>query len=125
MPSNKRTFTIKVTIGGRSKKKIKKVTKEITYAKGKCFGFSEYYGPKGGGPISGANVWIYSRQSLRELADTFFHEMTHVFFAVIGGIKKQKATEEDVCNWVGFLVKRLLADYDGGKYGRINRRLWK
>ncbi|MEK7140718.1 MAG: hypothetical protein AAB815_02950, partial [Patescibacteria group bacterium] len=100
---------------GRSKR-VKRSAAMIAYAKGTVYGLTEYYGPNNSAP-NGCKVWIYSRQSKRELADTFFHEMVHVFFQMIGGVNKQGQPEEAVAKWIGYLAKITLADYDK-EYGR-------
>ena len=112
----RRSFGIIITFGGRSKRVLKSV-KEIAYSSGPAYGLTEYCGPKNG-VSSGCKVWIYSKQSKRELADTFFHEMTHVFLQMIGGVKKQGKKEEFACRWVGYLAKAMLSDYDSKTYGR-------
>ena len=105
-----KSFGIIVNLGGRSKRIKKSVAGQITYAKGPVYGLTEYYGPKNGG-MTGCKVWIYSRQSKRELADTFFHEMTHVFLQMIGGVRKQGRDEELAARLIGYLSKTMLADY--------------
>lgn len=116
-----KSFSIIVELGGRSKR-VKESARQITYAKGKVFGLTEYYGPRGSTKTTGCKVWIYSRQSKRELADTFFHEMTHVFLHMMGGVKKQGDQEELLARWVGFLSKAMLADYSPA-FGRRKRRV--
>ena len=106
----KKIINIIVQFGGRSKH-VKDSARKIAHAKGKVYGLSEYYGPKGSTKTDGCKVWIYSRQSKRELADTFFHEMTHVFLHEIGGIEKQGNKEEFAARWIGYLAKLTLADY--------------
>lgn len=105
-------FGIIVNLGGRTKKVLDSASK-ISYVRktDKVFGLSEYLGPKGNDKITGARVFIYSRQTKRELADTFFHEMAHVFFEFLGGKKKQGKKEEFACRWIGYLAKMALADY--------------
>lgn len=112
----KESFGIIVNLGGRSKKVFASV-KKIAYSDGPPFGITEYYGPKNG-TTTGCKVWIYSRQSKRELADTFFHEMAHVFLHMIGGVKKQGKREELVARWIGCISRAMLADYDSLRYGR-------
>lgn len=112
----KKRFSIIVEVGGRSRK-VKDSAEKIRYSNGKLYGLTEYYGPKKGG-ITGCKVWIYSRQSEREIADTFFHEMTHVFLQMFAGIKKQGKRDEAMANWIGYMTKTLLAD----QYGRYDRR---
>jgi hypothetical protein len=104
-----KSFGIVVNLGGRSRR-VKDSARKITYAKGTIFGLTEYYGPRHN-KTTGCKVWIYSRQSKRELADTFFHEMTHVFLHMIGGVEKQGDKEEFVARWIGYLAKLNLADY--------------
>ena len=104
-----RSFAIIVNLGGRSKR-VKESASKIAYSKGLVYGLTEYYGPKNGG-TNGCKVWIYSRQSKRELADTFFHEMTHVFLHMIGGFGKQGREAEALANWIGYLSKAMLADF--------------
>ena len=115
-------FAVVVEIGGRSKRWLDSA-KNLPHGivRGKLFGMSEYYGPKNGS-LTGCKVFIYSRQSKRELADTFFHEMTHIFLQMIGGVRKQKDAEEALCRWIGYMAKILLADYDSCKYGRGQSR---
>ena len=105
-----RSFSIIVELGGRSKR-VKESARKITHAKDKVYGLTEYYGPSRTSKTTGCKVWIYSRQSKRELADTFFHEMTHVFLQMIGGVKNQNDREEFVARWIGYLAKTQLADY--------------
>lgn len=112
----KKTFPIMVTVGGRSKRVVESA-KRIHHARGPIFGLSEYVGPKRG-KATGCRVWIYSRQKPRALADTFFHEMAHVFLRMLGGGRKQGRREENLCDWIGWLAKGMLADYDDKKYGR-------
>lgn len=112
-----REFAIIVKVGGRSRR-ILESAKKIAYADGKPYGLTEYYGPKKNPKITGCKVWIYSRQDKRHIADTFFHEMAHVFLQMFGGIKKQGNREERVCNWIGYHARTTLADYDQKKYGR-------
>lgn len=116
-----KSFGIIVEMGGRSKR-VKESASKIAYSKGKVYGLTEYYGPRGTSKTTGCKVWIYSRQSKREMADTFFHEMTHVFLQMIGGVKKQGDHEELLARWVGFLSKAMLADYSPA-YGRRQRRV--
>lgn len=106
----KKIINIIVQFGGRSKR-VRDSAQKITYAKDKVYGLTEYYGRKGSNKTDGCKVWIYSRQSKRELADTFFHEMTHIFLHEIGGIEKQGNKEELVARWIGYLAKLTLADY--------------
>ena len=114
-----KSFSIIVEIGGRSKR-VKESASKITSSKDNVFGLTEYYGPCGS-KTTGCKVWIYSRQSKRELADTFFHEMTHVFLCMLGGAKNQGDQEEMLARWIGFLSKAMLADYSPA-YGRSSRR---
>ena len=118
-----KSFSIIVELGGRSKR-VKDSARKIAYAKGKVYGLTEYYGPRGTVKTTGCKVWIYSRQSRRELADTFFHEMTHVFLHMIGGVKKQGKREEFLARWIGYLAKLNLADYstDFGRNFKTPRR---
>lgn len=109
-------FGIIVKIGGRSKAVLRAVRK-IKYSRGKSYGLTEYYGPEKG-PLGGCKIWIYSRQSPREIADTFFHEMTHVFLQMLGDIRKQGDKEEVCCRGIGCLAKEMLTNYDQKKYGR-------
>ena len=115
-----KSFPIIVELGGRSKR-VKKSAAKISYSKGKIFGLTEYYGPHGTSKTTSCKVWIYSRQNKRELADTFFHEMTHVFLHMIGGVKKQGDAEEFLCRWIGYLAKLNLADYSSA-FARDHRR---
>ena len=118
-----KSFSIIVEMGGRSKR-VRESASKVAYSKGKVYGLTEYYGPRGSIKTTGCKVWIYSRQSKRELADTFFHEMTHVFLAMLGGVKKQRNAEEAVSRWVGYLSKMTLADYskDFGRDFKIPRK---
>lgn len=112
-----RSFSIIVEMGGRSRRWRDSASK-IADLRGKnLYGLAEYYGPKGSIKTTGAKVFIYSRQSKRELADTFFHEMTHVFLNIISRNKKQGNREERVCEFIGYLAKVALADYSPD-YGR-------
>lgn len=110
-----KSFSVIVGIGGRSKR-VKESAGEVDYAKGPVYGLTEYYGPKNAA-ANGCKVWIYSRQSKREMADTFFHEMTHVYLQMIGGVKKQGSREESLARWVGYLSKAMFADYSA-EYSR-------
>ena len=114
-----RTFSVIVNLGGRSKR-VKKSANTIAYSNGAVYGLTEYYGPKNGA-ANGCKMWIYSRQSKREIADTFFHEMTHVFLQMIGGINKQGKKEEGLASWIGYLAKAMLSDY-GDQYRRASMR---
>ena len=105
-----KSFGIIVEIGDRSRR-VKDSARKITYSKGKVYGLTEYYGPRDGNKTTGCKVWIYSHQSKRELADTFFHEMTHVFLHMLGGVKKQGNKEEFTARWIGYLAKLNMADY--------------
>lgn len=54
-------------------------------------------------------VWIREGQEGKQLVDTFFHEMTHVFL----GIVKQKARitsaqEEQLCRMIGQIAASIL-----------------
>ncbi len=111
-------FGIVVTLGSRTKR-VKESCAKIAYSKGKPYGLTEYYGPKTG-VLTGCKVWIYKNQTKRELADTFFHEMAHVFLQMIGGIKKQGDKEEFAARWIGYLSKAMLADYNSSIYGLRN-----
>ena len=113
-----KSFPIIVRLGGRSRH-IKTSARVLTRARGKLYGLTEYYGPEHG-KASRCEVWIYSRQSPRELADTFFHEMMHVFLHMIGGKTTQGRREEQMASWNGYLSKMLLADYDT-RYARKSK----
>jgi hypothetical protein len=119
-----KSFAIIVNIGGRSKRINKSVAK-VAYSNSKVYGLTEYYGPKGSNTTDGCKVFIYSRQSRRELADTFFHEMTHIFLHMIGKVKKQGRNEEFLARWIGYLAKMNLADYskDYARDFKITRRI--
>ena len=114
-----KSIPIIIEIGGRSKR-VKDSSRQISYSDGPVYGLTEYYGPKNGA-TNGCKVWIYSRQSKREMADTFFHEMTHVFLHLFGGVKKQGNKEEFLCRWIGYLAKLNLADYSN-VYTRTRKR---
>lgn len=113
-----KSFSIIVNVGGRSKTVLNSV-KKIAYSNGKAFGITEYYGPETGTTV--CKVWIYSRQRHREIADTFFHEMTHVFLHMFGGIRKQGKKEELVARWIGYLSKTQL-DYLNPRSGKKGGR---
>lgn len=107
-------FSVIVRTAGRSKavEASVRMIPAFVNAGGKSYGLTEYYGPKGKKHSDGAKVWIFHRQTPREIADTFFHEMAHVFLHFLGGVKKQGKREEYVCHWIGCLAKAMLADYD-------------
>ncbi len=115
-----KSFAIVVNIGGRSKR-VKESAGKVAYAAGQVYGLTEYVGRKGSSKTTGCRVWIYSRQSKREMADTFFHEMTHVFLRMLGGVENQKGGEEALCRWIGYQAKLQLADYSP-KYARNFKR---
>lgn len=102
-------FYLVVNIGGRTKY-VKEARKRMNNRAGNIYGLTEYIGPKKG-VADGCKVWIYSRQTKREIADTFFHEMTHVFLHMFGGVHKQGVSEELLCNWIGWLAKAQLSEY--------------
>ena len=86
----------------------------------KIYGLSEYIYDK---KNPGCRVWIYGRQSFRELADTFFHEMTHVFLHFFCNIRNQGKREEMAASWNGYISKLILHDYDSKKFRRSGK--WK
>ena len=55
---------------------------------------------------------------MRELVDTFFHELTHVFLNLLGSRRKQGKREEALACWVGYLAKTMFSDYDKNTYGK-------
>lgn len=65
----------------------------------------------------GFRVWVDARMNEREQADTFFHEMTHVWCGM-KGLKLGKRDEEHLCGWVGYMVKVMMGDRLPKKYGR-------
>lgn len=62
---------------------------------------------------AGIKIWINSRQSDREMVDTFFHEMTHVLLKIRFTRRPFRLTrrhEEQLCGWIGYLAKQQFAD---------------
>ena len=103
-------FSITVRFGGRTKQ-LREDAKKITHSKDLLYGLSSYsLGKKS--PYH-CDIWVYSRQNLKEITDTFFHEITHVFLRMVAGIKNQKRREEVACSWMGYLAKKILSDYKG------------
>jgi len=62
----------------------------------------------------GFNVWVNSRQTNREIVESYFHEMTHALIQVLIDrkiIKRHRCdTEETLCRAVGYLSAQQVDD---------------
>lgn len=62
---------------------------------------------------AGFKIWINSRQTDREMVDSFFHEMTHLLLKIRFTRKRiniNKWHNENLANWMGYIAKMLFAD---------------
>ena len=70
---------------------------------------------------AGFKIWINSRQTDREMVDSFFHEMTHALLKIRFAKKPLKISyrhAEALCCWIGYLAKQQFGDMFPHIFGR-------
>lgn len=114
-----------VRFGGAHKesRKIKKeVAKNLYKSKAGCL--NGYCAAKVN--PAGFKIWINSRQTDREMVDSFFHEMTHALLKIKFARKSFRLGQyqaEALCAWIGYLAKAQFGDAMPHIFGRkVERR---
>jgi hypothetical protein len=54
-------------------------------------------------------VWLNSKQDDIEMADTFFHELMHVYIAMFHNERMSDELEHNACKWVGEHAREFMA----------------